>query len=133
MTETTRNRLSIALIALAGVVAVLALIAGYVLHAGVNSEQFANRATAALRDESVHNLVAQKITDEVVLKQYQDLLAARPLIESVTSGIVGSKPFTELFGAAVGDVHRAVFARDQSTVTLRVPDVGTVLEAALEQ
>ena len=31
------------------------------------------------------------------------------------------------------DVHRAVFQRDQNTVTLTVADVGTVLAAALEK
>src|SRR3954452_22638859 len=133
MSDQGRRRLSIVLAGLASLLAVLALVAAYALHAGVNSDQFANRATVALRDDNVSNLVAQKITDDVVLKKDQDLLAARPLIESVTPGIVGSRPFTDLFRSAVGDVHRALFAGDKDTVTLTVPDVGTVLEAALEK
>ena len=48
---------------------VLALVAGYVRRAAVDSDQFANRATAALRDDSVRSLIAEKVTDEVVLKQ----------------------------------------------------------------
>ena len=47
----------------------LALVAGYVRRAAVNSDQFANRATAALRDDSVRSLVAEKITDHVVLER----------------------------------------------------------------
>src|SRR3954451_13023543 len=133
LSDQGRRRLSIVLAGLASLLAALALVAAYALHAGVNSDQFANRATVALRDDNVSNLVAQKITDDVVLKKDQDLLAARPLIESVTSGIVGSRPFTDLFRSAVGDVHRALFAGDKDTVTLTVPDVGTVLEAALEK
>ena len=121
------------LVVLASVCIVLALVAGYVRRAVVDSDQFANRATVALRDDSVRSLIAEKVTDEVVLKQERDLIAARPIIESVTSTIVGSRAFTSLFRTAVRDVHRALFDRDRDTVTLTVSDVGTVLAAALEQ
>jgi hypothetical protein len=121
------------LVVLASVTIVLALVAGYARQSAVNSDQFANRATAALRDDSVRTLIAQKITDEVVLRNQADLLAARPLIESVTSEIVGGRAFTGLFRKAVRDVHRALFKRDENTVALTIPDIGTVLAAALVQ
>jgi hypothetical protein len=120
-------------VVLASLAAVLALVAGYARQTVVDSEQFANRATAALRDDSVQSLIAEKITDEVVLKNQADLIAARPLIESVTSGIVGGRAFTELFRKAVADLHRSLFKRDKHTVTLTIADVGTVLAAALQQ
>src|SRR6266545_4629511 len=112
---------------------VLALVAGYARRAVVDSDQFANRATAALNDDNVKTLVADRITDDVVLKNQQDLLAARPIIQSVASGIVGSRAFTSLFRSAVRDVHRALFDRDEHTFTLTIADVGTVLAAGLEQ
>jgi hypothetical protein len=59
---------------------VLALLAGYAWRTVVDSDQFANRATAALRDESVRSLVAERIRDDVVLRRQADLLTARPLI-----------------------------------------------------
>ncbi|MEN3280863.1 MAG: hypothetical protein V7607_2003, partial [Solirubrobacteraceae bacterium] len=121
------------LVVLASVAMVLALVAGYARRAVVDSGQFANRATVALNDDNVKTLVADKITDDVVLKNQQDLLAARPIIQSVASGIVGSRAFTTLFRSAVRDVHRALFDRDEHTFTLTVADVGTVLAAALEQ
>src|SRR5262245_35342699 len=121
------------LIVLASACLTIALVAGYVHRAAVDSDQFANRATVALEDDAVRSLVAQKITDDVVIKRESDLLAARPLIESVTSAIVGSRAFTNLFRSAVRDVHRAVFNGDQDTVTLTVGDVGTVVAAALQQ
>jgi hypothetical protein len=121
------------LVVLACVVLVLALVAGYVRLAVINSDQFANRATAALRDDSVKSLIAEKITDDIVLKNEADLLAARPIIESVAGEIVGGRAFTTLFRAAVRDVHRAVFNRDKNTVTLTVGDVGTVLAAAVQK
>ncbi len=121
------------LVVLASTCAVLALIAGYVRHAAVNSDQFANRATVALHDESVRALLAEKITDEIVLERASDLIAARPLIESITSSILDSRAFTHLFRAAVLDVHSAFFNRDANTVTLTIGDVGTVVSAALEK
>jgi hypothetical protein len=122
-----------ALVVAASLVLVLALIAGYVRRAGVDSDQFANRATVALRDDSVRSLIADKVTDDVVLKHQSDLVAARPIIQSFASTIVGSRAFTNLFRAAVRDAHRAVFQRDRDTFTLTVADVGTVLAAVLER
>ena len=121
------------LVILAAVATVLALVAWYARHAVVDSDQFANRATVALTNDNVKALVAQKVTDDVVLRNERDLLAARPIIQSVASGIVGSRAFTSLFRSGVRDVHRAVFNRDEHTVTLTVADVGTVLSAALAQ
>ena len=121
------------LVALASLAILLALVAAYARQTTVNSDQFANRATTALQDQSVRSLIAQKVTDEVVLKNEADLVAARPIIESVASEIVGGRAFRGLFRTAVRDVHRALFKRDQNTVTLTVADVGTVLAAALQE
>jgi hypothetical protein len=120
-------------VVLASVAIMLALVVAYARQAGVDSDQFANRATVALHDDSVRSLIAQKVTDELVLKKEEDLLAARPIIESVASEIVGGRAFTSLFRKAVRDLHRALFKRDRNTVTLTLTDVGTVLAAALEQ
>jgi hypothetical protein len=121
------------LVVMASVAVLLALVAVYVRIAAVDSDQFANRATAALRDDSVRALIAARITDDVVLKRQSNLLAARPIIQSVTADIVGSQAFTGLFQRGVRDIHRAVFTRDRNTVTLTLADVGTVIAAALEQ
>jgi hypothetical protein len=133
MSPTVRQITVRALIVLALVCLVVALVAGYVRRAAVDSDQFANRATVALRDDSVRSLVAEKLTDDVVIERQRDLIAARPVIESVASTIIGTRAFTSLFREAVRDVHRTVFGREKETVTLTVSDVGTVLAAALEK
>jgi hypothetical protein len=127
-----RRRISQALVIAASVVLLLALVAGYVRHVVVDSDQFANRATAALRDDAVKTLVAERITDQVVLRNRSDLLAARPIIESVAGSVVSSGAFTGLFRSGIRDVHAALFQRDENTLTLTVADVGTVLAAALQ-
>ena len=115
MTDRGRHWAARGLVLAASAALVLALVAGYTRRAAVDSDQFANRATAALRDDSVRSLVAERITDDVVLKNESDLIAARPIIESVAAAVVGSRAFTSLFRSAVRDVHRALFDRDQDT------------------
>jgi hypothetical protein len=133
VSELVRRLVPRALVALAAAALVLALVAGYVRRAAVDSDQFANRAAAALSDDSVRSLVAERVTDEVILKNEENLVAARPIIQSVVSAVAGSRAFRSLFRAAVRDVHRALFDRDANTVTLTVADVGTVLAAVLEE
>ncbi len=127
-----RAALSWALVVVASISIVLALLVGYVRRAAVDSDQFANRATAALRSDSVRSLAAQRITDQIILEHKSDLLAARPIIESVVSSVVGGRAFTGVFGAGVRDMHRALFGRDQNTLTLTVADIGTIVAAGLE-
>ena len=121
------------LVWLTAVLLLLATLFGYARRSLLDSNQFAGRATATLRDDSVRSLIAQRVTDQVVLRQEADLVAARPIIQSVVSGIVGGDAFQALFVRAVRDVHRAVFNRDQNTVTPTLADVGTVAAAALQR
>jgi hypothetical protein len=121
-----------ALIVLSCVALLLAVAVGYVRRAAVDSDQFANRATAALTDDSVRSLVAEQVTDQLVLKRKSDLIAARPIIQSVVSSVVGGRAFTRVFRSGVRDVHRAVFDRDQHTLTLAIADIGTIVAAGLE-
>jgi len=122
-----------ALVALACVLLVGAVLAGYARRATFDSDGFANRATAALADENVRTLVADRVTDRLVLANAADLIAARPIIVSAISGVVGGSAFQSLFRRAALDVHRAIFQGDQNTVTLTLADVGTVAAAALRK
>jgi uncharacterized membrane protein HdeD (DUF308 family) len=112
---------------------VAATLAAYAGHVLFGSEQFADRATAALRDTSVREAIAERVTDELLLPAKPDLLAARPIVVSAVSGVVGGDAFASLFRRGVLDVHRAVFRRDQDTVTLTLADVGIVVAAALRE
>jgi hypothetical protein len=132
LSERVRTVATWTLVVIASVAIVLALVAGYVRRAAVDSDQFANRATAAVRSEPVRALVAERVTDQLILEHQSDLIGARPLIESVVSSVVGGGAFTNAFRAGVRDVHRAVFDRDQHTFTLGLADVGTMVAAGLE-
>ncbi len=101
------------LVVVASAAIMLALLVGYLRRAAVDADQSANGATVALHDESVRSLISEQVTDQLVLKSRSDLIAARPIIQSVVSSVVGGRAFTGVFRSAVRDVHRAVFDRDQ--------------------
>jgi hypothetical protein len=122
-----------ALVVLASVLLVGATLAAYARLAIFDSEQFADRSAAALQDPGVRAWVGERVTDQLVLRNDQDLIAVRPLIASGVSGVVGGSAFAGLFRRAVLDAHRAIFAGDRDTVTLTLADVGTVVAAALEK
>src|SRR6476660_4712868 len=126
-----RRSLATALVVLASLLLLAATLAGYARRALFEPQQFADRATATLHDSSVRTLIGERVTDRVVLRQNADLLAARPLIASAISGVVGGRAFGSLFHRAALDTHRAVFEHDENTVTLTVADIGTVAAAAI--
>jgi hypothetical protein len=132
VSERGRNIATWVLVVFACVAIVLALLVGYMRRAAVDSDQFANRATVALKDDSVRSLIAERITDQLVLEKRADLTTARPLIQSVVSSAVGGRAFTGAFRAGVRDLHRTLFSRDQHTLTLAVGDVGAIVAAGLE-
>src|SRR5919198_6637106 len=132
MAPDTRRIVASVLVVLTSVLLTAATLAGYTRRALFDSDQFADRSTATLRDPSVRTLIGDEVTDRVVLRNQADLLAARPIIASAISGIVGGWGFRSLFRRAALDVHRAVFQHDENTVTLTLADVGTVAATALQ-
>ena len=123
---------SAALAVLAAVLLLLSVVALYANRVLFDSDQFANHVGAAVEEPAVKDEIGRRITDGIV-DQQPDLIAVRPVIEGVAGGVVGSGAFNDLLRAAVRDVHRAIFKRDQNTVTLTVADIGVVVGSALEQ
>jgi hypothetical protein len=131
VSDRARGLLVKTLTMIAALALVVAVGAAYVREVTGSSTQFADRATDALRHDSVRSLVAEKVTDDLV-RSDGDLLAARPLIESVVTSVVGQRAFFQLFRAGVRDVHRAVIKRDRDMVTLTVAGAGTLAASALD-
>ena len=132
MGGTSRRIAAPTLSILAAVLLLLAALVGYANSALFDSNEFADRASAALDDEAVRSEIATRVTDDLVINAQADLIAVRPVIESVVDGLVGGSVFQGLFSSAVRDVHRAVFEQDQNTVTLTLADIGEVLRGAVQ-
>jgi hypothetical protein len=118
---------------LASVCLIVALLTGYLRTTVLDSDQFADRATSALSQNPVRDLIARQITEQAVLRANRDLIAVRPIVETAAGAVVSSGAFRSLFRTAARDLHRTIFTNDRSTATLTLLDVGVLLSSALEQ
>ena len=94
----------------------------YARQAVFDSKGFANRATHALDDERVRGPLAEAIVDQLIDNAEPDLVNARPILISVTSGIIGTKAFESIFRQAAERAHRTVFTRDGDSLVLSLAD-----------
>ena len=130
--ERGRRRLSLAL-AVAG--AALALIGGVLLYARANvfdADAIAERAEKALSDEQLRLALAQPITDAIIDNGPPELVNARPLIESVVTGALGSPPVKAVFGEAVKTVNLKLFQRDPNSLLLNLAEAASIASGAIE-
>ncbi len=130
MSERARGIAAPALAILAAVALLGALVAGYASRAVLDADQFAARATSALESEAVSAEIGRRVADSLIEAE-PDLTAVRPVIEQVVGGVARSGGFQSLFGAAVRDLHRAIFSGDQNTVTLTLGDIGATVRGAI--
>jgi hypothetical protein len=133
MTPRGRERAGPALAALAALLLAAAALTGYAARALLDADRFSDRAAVALQDDRVRTVLAERITDDLVLANEPDLVAARPLIASAVGGAIGGDAFAGLFRRGVRDLHRAVIAGDEDTLTLTLVDAATVAAAALRE
>ena len=127
-----RGRWSAVLAVLAALALLAGLITGYASLTLFDSDEFSERATAALEDDAVKAEIGRRVTDDLVLRAQADLVAFRPLIESVVEGIVGAGVFRDLVQTAVRDVHGGLVEGNQNTATLTLADAGVVIRGALQ-
>ncbi len=126
-----RRRIAASALAILAAIAFLAALAGgYSLRAIADSEQFAERAAAALDNEDVRAEIGRRAAERIVAAE-PNLIAVQPVIEGVVTGIAGQGVFQDLFRSAVRDLHRAVFDRDVNTLTLTLVDIGTTIRGTL--
>jgi hypothetical protein len=114
------------------VVGALLLFAGtvtlYAREEVIDREAFADRAVAALDDDGVRHLVAREIVVNLVDRGSTDLVAARPLLESVVEAIVQTQPFRSVFRRAALEANQVFFVRERSDTLVNLGDAATVLE-----
>lgn len=112
----------------------LALLGGVMLYLRENvldREAFAERAEAALHDERVRLAIAQPITDAIVDNGPPKLVNARPLIESVVVGALGTRPLRAAFGEAARAVNEKLFSHEPNTLLLNLADTASLAAATL--
>ena len=80
------------LIALCALLLAVAAVTGYADRVLFDADRFAARTATALQDPDVRTVVAERVTDQLVLRNRPDLLTARPLIAGAVGGLVAATP-----------------------------------------
>lgn len=128
-----QTRVAAVIAVIASLALLVAVVAGYTERAVGNPEQFADRATDALRNDRVQVLATEQITDQLIRRSTTDLTAARPIVAAAVSRAVSGPAFEKAFRSAVLDVHRSVVDRSDRTVTLTVTGVGPIVAEAMQR
>jgi len=116
------------------IVAAAALVIGgaclYAREELLSSHAFSQRTASALEHEPVRRVIAREISTQVIEHGATDLLAARPLIESLVEAIVATPQFRDVAALAADHAHRLLFGR-RGNVVFDIADAGTVVLSAL--
>ena len=120
---------------LAVVGALLLLFGGVLLYAGhaiFDSEQFASRASDALKDERVRAPLAEALVDGLIENAEPDLVNARPILVSASQAIIGTEAFRSVFRQAAERAHRTLFTRERDNLVLNLADGAAVAIGAVQ-
>lgn len=130
MSSITRNRLGWLLLVLGAVVVSLAGLSVAANTALADSDSFAGRINEVRKDPNVAAEAGQLAADQIIAAK-PDLVAVKPLLEGVTTWVVGSSALDEPFTATAREVHRSLTSADGNTVVLRLVDLGAAVTGAL--
>jgi hypothetical protein len=128
LSDATRLTTSIVLVVVGAVLLFGGAVTLYAREEVIDRDAFADRAVAALDDEGVRHLVSREIGVNLVDRGSTDLVAARPLLESVVGAIVQTQPFRSVFRHAALEANKVFFVRDRSDTLVNLGDAATVLE-----
>ncbi len=95
-----------------------------------DSRAFADRTVAALGHEPVRRVASREIVVQVIDQGSSDLLAARPLINSVVDTALDTPQFRGVIHKVAEQAHRLLFERG-GNVAFSIADAGTVVISAL--
>ncbi len=116
---------NVASIVLAAVAAVLTFVGALLLYARtdiIDQEGFAGHASEALADDQVREVVSTELVVQLIERGSTDLVAARPLLQTVVDTVIETKQFRDVFRDAAIEANRLLFVRDKSNVALDLAD-----------
>lgn len=130
MGDTTRRRLSWTLLVLGAVTLVIAGLAVAANAALADSSSFATRLNEVRKDPTVAAEAGQAATQQIIAAK-PDLVAVKPLLEGVTTWVVGSSALDGPFTTTARELHRSLTESDGNDVVLRLVDLGAAVTGAL--
>jgi hypothetical protein len=127
----TRGVASVALVVLGAALLLGGVVAYYLRTEILNEDAFADRAVVALNDDRVRKVVSREIVVNLIDRGSTDLVAARPLLESVVDAVIGSAPFKKVFRQAAVQTNRVFFTREQRNALFDLSDATQLVRFAL--
>jgi hypothetical protein len=118
------------LIVVGAVLAAIGLLAGHVNREVLDGPTFAANVDDIRRDDAVAAELGTAISNEL-LREHPNLVAIRPLVESVATRVAGGDLLSGPTRIAAEATHRLLTEGDADSIALRLADVGAVVTGAL--
>jgi hypothetical protein len=128
--DSARAVASVVLVVLGAVLLFAGTIAFYAREQVIDQEAFADRALEALDDDGLRTVVGRQIVVNAIERGSTDLVAARPLLESVVEAVMQTEPFRRVFRAAAVETNRVFFVRERSNALFDLGDAAQVVQFA---
>ena len=128
----TRSLASVVLAVVGAVFLAAGTLAFYVKNEIVDREAFADRALVALDDDGVRKVVRREIVVGLIERGSADLVAARPLLESVVDVVIASEPFRAIARRAAVEANRVFFVREKENALVDITDAAKLVQFGLQ-
>jgi len=91
---------------------------------------FGDRAAASLQKSDLRGTISDIVVATAIEKGTTELIQAKPLLQTVVDGALGTPAFGPIFRHAALNLHKAAFTRDDRSVALDLADAGQVAISA---
>ncbi len=132
MAGARRNSLSVGLAVGAGLALLIGAILLYARVEVIDEDAFADNAVEALQDDATRDVIATELVIGLVENGSPNLVAARPLVQSVVDTVIDTAPFRQVFREAARQTNLLLFERDERSVAFDLADASSVVRFALE-
>jgi hypothetical protein len=131
LSDRTRGVAAVILIVLGAILLFAGTVTFYAREQVIDREEFADRALEALDDDGLRHLVSVEIVVNAIERGSADLVAARPLLESVVDTVIQTGAFRRVFRAAALETNRIFFVRGRKNALFDLGDAAQVVQFAL--
>jgi hypothetical protein len=131
MNARTRRRLSLSLAVIGAVLLLAGLLSLWGRTTLFDADGFTERATAALEDDPVRELLAARVSDQIIAQTSAELITIQPLVRAAVSQAMLTAPFQAIYRNGVREAHRSLLGGDDA-IALRLVDFMIVASASLE-
>lgn len=128
----SRSTASIALTVLGSVLLFAGVLLFYAREEIVDTQSFADKAETALEDDAVKEVVSREIVVGLIDRGSTDLVAGRPVIESVVNTVVDTAAFRKIFRAAAVEANRLFFVREKENFVFDLADASEIVRFGLK-